>query len=1050
MLLGADQHSGRAFGRKVGCLVATGMEFGLLGPLTVRRGGAEVPVPAGKQRVVLATLLLNANRLVPLDELAEALWGPGPPASARATMQNYVMRLRKSLGDSRIATQPGGYLISADPGDLDVSRFETLLGSARAAARDGLREQAADQAETALALWRGEPLADVDSELLALRERPRLAELRLQALETRIDADLNLGQAGEVVGELRHLASAHPLREHFHSLLMLALYRDGRQGEALAAYQHARRVLIDELGSEPGTELRELHQRILTADPALDAPDITRPAAASRPTAVPRELPCGIRDFTGRETELAALSGLLGQQAGEDAPPAVVISAIGGTAGVGKTALALQWAHRMADRFPDGQLYVNLRGYDLGQPMPATDALAGFLRALGVPGQDIPAEEDERAARYRSLLAGRRMLVVLDNAGDVGQVRPLLPGTPGCAVMVTSRDALAGLIARDGAVRLGLDLLPLADAVSLLRALIGSQVDADPESAAVLAARCCRLPLALRVAAELAAARPQTPLADLSGELADQQQRLDVLDVGGDPRTAVRAVFSWSYRHLDPEAARAFRLAGLHPGADFDPCAVAALTATTVAQSRRLLEVLARAHLVQPAGAGRYCMHDLLRAYAAEQAGAIDPGQQRHAALTSLLDYYARAAAGAMDALHPAEKQRRPQPPAPARPVPPPPAPPAARDWLDAQRASLVAVTAYAAGHGWPGHAVTLAGILSRYLRVDGHSPDAQAVFAAGLRAAQQTGDLAGQAQSLRGLGVVHTWQDHHPQAIDKFQSALQLYRQIGDRLGQAQTLHDLGIVDWRQGRTQEAVSHYQQALALSRDTGDRLGEGRALINLGNIATRQGDHEQAAGRYREGLAIFRELGDRNAEAIALDNLGEMLCRQGRYQQAEAHLGPALAIFRELGNRHGEADVLQNLGYAFRGQGRFQQAAGFCQQALAIFGELGDRSGEAEALNSLGEALAGAGAPAQARTHHHDALTLARQIGARFEQARAHKGLAVTYDATGDHGRARRHWQQALTLYTELGAPEAGQVSAHLTAAAGTGHGEPHQHARRPR
>jgi DNA-binding SARP family transcriptional activator/Flp pilus assembly protein TadD len=1002
-----------------------------------------VQVPPGKQRVVLAALLLNANRLVPLDELTEALWGPRPPASARATMQNYVMRLRKSLGDSRIATQPGGYLIGVDPGRLDVSRFETLLGSARAAARDGLWERAADQAGTALALWRGEPLADVESELLVLREGPRLAEVRLQALATRIDADLHLGQAGEVVGELRHLVSAHPLREHFHALLMLALYRDGRQGEALAAYQHARRVLIDELGAEPGTELRELHQRILTADPTLEVSGVAQPAAAGRAPAVPRELPGGIRNFTGREAELAVLSALLDQAAGEDARPTVVISAIGGTAGVGKTALALQWAHQMADRFPDGQLYVNLRGYDPAQPMTAADALAGFLRALGVAGPDIPAEEDERAARYRSLLAGKRLLVVLDNAGEVGQVRPLLPGTPGCAVVVTSRDALAGLIARDGAQRLDLDLLPLADAVSLLRALIGRRVHADPPAAAVLAARCCRLPLALRVAAELAAARPQTPLAGLAAELASQQQRLDVLDIGGDPRTAVRAVFSWSYRHLNPEAAQAFRPAGLHPGTDLDSCAVAALTATTAGQGRRLLEALARAHLVQPTGPSRYGLHDLLRAYAAEQAHAIDTGQQRHAALTGLFDYYSRAAAGAMDALHPAEKHRRPQPPAPARPVPPPPAPAAARDWLDTERASLVAVTAYAADHGWPGHAVALAGILSRYLRVDGHSPDAQAVFAAALRAAQQTGDLAGQAQSLRDLGIVDTWQDHHAQAVGKLRSALDLYRQTGDRSGQAQTLHDLGIVDWRQGRTEEAVGHYRQALALSREIGDRLGEGRALNNLGNIATRQGHHEQAAGHYGESLAIFRGIGDRNAEAAALDNLGELLCRQGHYQQAEDHLGQALPIFRELGNRHGEADVLQNLGHSSRGQGRFQQAAGFCQQALAIFGEVGDRSGEAEALNSLGEALSGAGLPGQARTHHHDALTLARQIGARSEQARAHNDLATTYDATGDHGRARRHWQQALTFYAELGAPEADQVRAQLTAAQGADHGEPH-------
>ena len=295
--------------------MATGMEFGLLGPLTVRRGEMESPVPPGKQRVVLAALLLNANRLVGLNELAEALWGPRPPASARATMQNYVMRLRKSLGESRIATRPGGYLISVDRGELDVSRFETLLGSAREAGRDGLWEQAAGQAEAALALWRGEPLADVDSDLLALRERPRLTELRLQALETRIDADLHLGRASDVVGELRHLAGAHPLRERFHGLLMLALYRDGRQGEALAAYQDARRVLIDELGTEPGADLRELHQRILTADPALETPEAARPAVRGRPSVVPRELPRGIRDFTGREAELAALSGLLNPEA---------------------------------------------------------------------------------------------------------------------------------------------------------------------------------------------------------------------------------------------------------------------------------------------------------------------------------------------------------------------------------------------------------------------------------------------------------------------------------------------------------------------------------------------------------------------------------------------------------------------------------------------------------------------------------------------------------------------------------------------------------------
>jgi DNA-binding SARP family transcriptional activator len=614
------------------------MEFCLLGPVLVRYGGAVIPVQAGKQRVVLAALLLNANQTTSLSALAEALWGPVPPPTARVTVQNYVMRLRRVLENhsgSRISTQPRGYLIRVDAGELDVIRFEELLGRARAAARDGSWDQAATQARRALALWRGEPLADVDSEVLADREVPRLEELRLQAVEARIDADLHLGRPSEVIAELRQLVATHPLRECVHGLLMRALYRDGRQAEALAAYQHARQVLVEELGTEPGTGLRELHSQLLTADPALEPAESWVPGSARPAPAGPRQLPATVRHFTGRAAELAALTRLL-DQAGEEAPGTVVISAIGGTAGVGKTALAVQWAHQIAERFPDGQLYVNLRGYDPARSVPATDVLAGFLRALGVPGPDIPAEQDERAARYRSLLAGRRILVILDNAGEAELVRPLLPGNPACTVVVTSRDSLAGLVARDGAVRLDLDLLPEGDAVSLLRALIGGRVDAEPEAAHVLADRCGRLPLALRVAAELAASRPAAPLAELTAELSVQQKRLDLLDAGGDPATAVRSVFSWSYRHLGAPAARAFRLAGLHPGPDLDSYAAAALTGSTVEQADRVLDVLARAHLILAARPGRYGMHDLLRAYALELAAVHDGEGEQQAALTRL------------------------------------------------------------------------------------------------------------------------------------------------------------------------------------------------------------------------------------------------------------------------------------------------------------------------------------------------------------------------------------------------------------------------------
>ncbi|HEV2451190.1 MAG TPA: BTAD domain-containing putative transcriptional regulator, partial [Streptosporangiaceae bacterium] len=415
--------------------MVAGVEFRLLGPFEVRRSAAVVSVPAGRQRALLAALLLNAGRVVPNDALIEVLWGHLPPATARASLHNHVKRLRTTLaaaGQHPIRTHTQGYLIKIEPGALDVTRFEALLVAARAAARDGLWDRAAGQARAALALWRGEPLADAGSEVLALRETPRLAEMRLQALEVGIEAELRLGQHAKVIAELLQLVAGHPLRERLRELLMLAFYYAGRRGEALAAYQEARQVLVEELAVEPGPGLRELHHRMLTGDADLAVP-VPAPAAL----ATPRLLPALVPHFVGRAGDLARLAALLAGP-GQNAPgPAV----IGGTAGVGKTALALRWAHGATGRFPDGQLYVNLRGYDPGQPMPAADALAGFLRTVGLPGRDIPAAEEERAAVYRSLLAGRRVLVVLDNAGSAEQVRPLLPGSPTCAVLVTSRDS---------------------------------------------------------------------------------------------------------------------------------------------------------------------------------------------------------------------------------------------------------------------------------------------------------------------------------------------------------------------------------------------------------------------------------------------------------------------------------------------------------------------------------------------------------------------------------------------------------------------------------
>jgi tetratricopeptide (TPR) repeat protein/transcriptional regulator with XRE-family HTH domain len=747
---------------------------------------------------------------------------------------------------------------------------------------------------------------------------------------------------------------------------------------------------------------------------------------------VPRQLPGPVRQFVGRRSELAALASLL--EGAGSTPAAAVISAIGGTAGVGKTALAVYWAHQVADRFPDGQLFVNLRGYDPGRPLSASDALAGFLRALGVAGPDIPGDAGERAAAYRSLLAGRRMLVLLDNAREVEQVRPLLPGTPGCVTVVTSRDGLAGLVARDGAVRLEVGLLPLPEAVGLLRGLIGSRVDDDPDAALMLASQCCQLPLALRIAAELAVASPGVPLPGLAAELADLQHRLDVLETGADEHTAVRAVFSWSYRHLDPGAARTFRLAGLHPGTDLDGYATAALTGTALPLARQRLGRLARAHLIQGTAPGRYGLHDLLRGYARELAAATDGDLERRAALTGLFDYYLRTAAVAMDAAFPAERHRRPSVAPPATPAPAFGGAAAALAWLGAELPGLIAVAGYTAERGWPGHATCLSGTVFRYLDSAGHFPEALAIHRHARRAARRSGDRAAEADALIGLGLVDGHQGRHQQATSHFEQALAAYRQTADQAGQARALNYLGLVHCHHGRYRQATGNFYQAVALFRAAGERTGEAHALGNLGAVDLRQGRYEQAAAYQQQALGLFREMGDRDGEASVLDRLGLAGLRQGRYKQAASHLQQALSRYQEVGDRMGEASIHAKLGLVGLHQGRHQQAASHFRQALTRYRQIGDPSGQATALNGLGEVLLATACAADARAQHAAALNLAAQAGEKYEQARAHAGLASTYQANGHPRKARRHWQQALTLYTHLGAPEADQVHAQLAAA----------------
>ncbi|HTX85126.1 MAG TPA: BTAD domain-containing putative transcriptional regulator [Streptosporangiaceae bacterium] len=922
----------------------TGLEFCLLGPLTVSWDGAALPLPKGRQRVALAALLLRANHVVSLDELAQAMWGTDQPPSARVSTQNYVMRLRKALGaaGSRIATQTHGYLIDVSDGELDVARFETLLREARAAARTGRWQDCAGQAAAALALWRGEPLADIGSELLAARETPRLAELRLQAAETRIDADLHLGRHGEVIAELRDLVGSEPLRERLHALLMLALYRDSRQAEALAAYQQARNILVEELGAEPGPELQQLHQQILDADTDLIITDPATPAAsANAPTGpVPRQLPAAVAHFTGRAAELQMLIGIL-DQAATGGPGTVVISAIGGTAGVGKTALAVHFAHQVAGRFGDGQLYVNLRGFDPAfAPAEPEAAIRGFLDALGVPPGRIPAGPEAQAALYRSLLSGRRVLIVADNARDEQQVRPLLPASPGSLVLVTSRNQLGGLAAADGARLLTLDVLSQEEAVHLLAARLGAaRAAAEPNAVEQIASLCACLPLALAVAAARAAARPRFPLGALADELRDVAGRLDALDAG-DPGSSVRAVFSWSTRQLSEQAARMFRLLGLHPGPDISVPAAASLAALAEADARALLRELARAHLITEHAPGRYSFHDLLRAYAADLARHIASQDERVAAIGRILDHYLHTAACAALLLDPAREPVILNPPEPGTAPEQPADSSQALAWFEAEHQVLLGAVGLADGSGFDAHAWQLPWAMATPLRARGHWHEWAATQRTALAAAARQGDTAAQALSSRLLAIACTELGDEDQAYGHFAGSLRLYRRLSDRPGEARVQQNLSALAGRQGRHSEAVRHAEQALQLFQAIGDKTGEAFTLNSVGWYYGLLGDYQQARTFCQQALALSGEVGHLlRLEAAAWDSLGYAEHHLGNLAEAAACYQRALALHREAGDLFNEANLLTHLGDTRHAAGDLTQAREAWQQALVILHDL---------------------------------------------------------------------------------------------------------------
>jgi DNA-binding SARP family transcriptional activator/Tfp pilus assembly protein PilF len=1012
------------------------VRLGVLGPLLVAdEAGRQVRL-AGRGRVLLAALALRANHVVSAEELTELVFDGAP--SAGSTLRSYIWRLRAVLGPvwaQRIVTSPSGYLCRADEQEVDALWFESLCRQTDTAIRERRWAQASRSAELAVSLWRGDPLFDVPSRILRDEFTPRLEQLHAQVLGNQAEAALALGRHEQWVQPLRDLVAEHPLRERFHAQLMQALSRSGRQAEALAAYHDARKILVDELGIEPGLELRQLHERILTGEGDPNAPcSSADPASEGAPAAAaPRQLPAAAGHFTGRRQELDRIIDLLGPSQPTDVPGGtVVISAIDGMAGIGKTTLAVHAAHRLAEKFSDGQLFIDLHGYTEGQrPRTPGEALNWLLRALGAPPGQIPTDEEQAAALYRQHLADTRTLIVLDNAATEAQVRPLLPGCGSCLVLVTSRRRLRGL---DAAHALSLDLLAAPEAVALLRAVAGPErVPADDPLSGEIAELCGYLPLAVRIAAALLRHRPAWTLEHLAGLLRDRHRRVQALSDG---ERDLPAVFDLSYQGLAEPHRALFRRLGLVPGPDLDPYAAAALLDVAPAIVGGLLEDLVDHNLLLCHASGRYRLHDLVRAHARNLA-AEDPRSERDAAVDRLLRYYAHTAHRASI---PIARCARPAPdgPAPAH-APALPGPDTARAWLRAERDNLEHAVTYADAHNLYEHTLALSAGLAEILRTDGPYPRALALHQAAADTAEHHGQPTAHANALTDLGIMQRLSGDLTGAGETLSQALKIYRVTGDRHGEADTLAELGRARGYAGDLAGAFEAFAQALEIYRATGDRHGEADMLAELGIMRRVSGDLAEAVTSFSQALEIYRVTGDRHGEADALTELGRVRALIGDLSGADDAFGQALEFFRATGHHHGEAYALTNLGAVRRLSGDLAGAYDALSKALEIYRAVGYGQGEAEALTNLGAVrrlsgdLAGAG-DAQAR-----ALEIYREIDSRHDEAWALNHYADTVAAGGDLPRALTLYQQALTMNRELNKPD-GQALAleglgvcHLTA-----------------
>ncbi|GAB3433264.1 AfsR/SARP family transcriptional regulator [Flindersiella endophytica] len=930
------------------------MRIRLFGEMEFTVAGRRLDLGTPRQQAVLAALIVDAGHPVPTETLIDRVWDEDPPVEARNVLYSYLSRIRRVLKQAaKLTGEPpvllerryAGYVLEVDPDAVDLHQFRRLIETGRDPR--GSDVERADALTEALELWRGAPLAGVQGEWVT-QVRRSWRQMRLDAVLQWAQAELHLGRTAAVISTLPDVIAEYPYVEPLEGLLMRALHAEDRDAEAIDRYTAVRDRLAEQLGTDPGAELATLHQSILRGDLPPLLPD--QPAATTNQLAVPAQLPPDTYAFTGREPELARLDTMVAES--NQQPTAVVISAVSGTAGVGKTALAVHWAHSIRDRFPDGQLYVNLRGFDPGgQVMNPTDAVRGFLDALGTPPEQIPVDLAAQTALYRSRLDGKQVLVVLDNARDTDQIRPLLPSSAGCLVVVTSRNQLTSLIVTQGAHPLTLDLLTTTEARQLLSRRLGPErITAAPQAVDDIIDSCARLPLALAIVAARAATYPTFPLAALAAELRDTHARLDAFtttETGTETGTGsdVRAVFSWSYRQLNPAAARLFRFLGLHPGPDISAPAAASLAGIPPEQVRPILAELTQTHLVSENTPSRYTFHDLLRAYANELAHTHDTQAERTAAVHRILDHYLHTAHRAALLLNPTRDQITISPPQ-AGVTPEDLADHGqAMAWFSTEHPVLLTALDQAASGGFASHTWQLAWTLFDYLHRRGLWRERAVVAEVALCAARQQGDRETQARTHRHVALAYQPLGRFDEAHTHLQQALDLYGELGDHTGQARAHIGFARILEQQGRHTDALHHSEQALDLYRAAGNRMGQAHALNSIGWSHVLLGHHQQALTSCRQALGLHEQLDDPEAEAATWDSLGYAHHHLGHHQEAIACYRHALDLFQVTGHRYHEADVLLRLGETQHASRDHDTARISWQHALDILEELGHPDAE---------------------------------------------------------------------------------------------------------